>query len=131
MIDMDHFRGVNDTYGRRVGDAVLTEVAARLRAVVRPYDLLGRYGEEEFLVIAPGCDLTTAGQLADRLRRAVGADTIAAYGRSVSVTVSAGVASVVAGGDSAPEALLDAAEEALTRAKSAGRNQVFPVPLAA
>src|SRR5262249_56265107 len=72
LADLDHFKQVNDTRGHLDGDAVLREAARRLRLAVRPYDILGRFGGEEFLAIAPGCDEAGLSALAERLRRSVG-----------------------------------------------------------
>src|SRR5262245_1166148 len=71
LADLDHFKQINDTRGHLVGDAVLREVARRLRQAVRPYDVLGRYGGEEFLAVAPDCDAAGLAALAERLRRSV------------------------------------------------------------
>lgn len=72
LADVDKFKNINDTSGHLSGDAVLREVAGRLRASLRPYDGIGRYGGEEFLVVAPGCDAEGALKLAERLRASVG-----------------------------------------------------------
>ncbi len=68
LLDIDHFKRINDTYGHFAGDAVLRETAARLRSNIRPYDQVGRYGGEEFLVVLPNCDLEQAHQQAERMR---------------------------------------------------------------
>ncbi|HYT91896.1 MAG TPA: diguanylate cyclase [Gemmataceae bacterium] len=123
MADIDHFKLVNDTHGHLIGDEVLRQVAQRLLAVLRPYDTVGRYGGEEFLIVLPGCDLETTMTLAERLRRSVAAEPVTWEGGCVHVTLSLGVdAWDREGGNLA--ALLGSADEALYHAKHAGRNRV-------
>ncbi len=121
LADIDHFKKVNDTRGHVVGDKVLTKTAERLRAGVRTYDGVGRYGGEEFLLVLPGCNLEQTLQKADDLRRAVYAVPIAS---EMYVTVSMGVSSSESLCD--PEVLLKSADDALYRAKDLGRNCVQP-----
>src|SRR5579862_821074 len=71
IADLDHFKGVNDNYGHLIGDAVLREVTRRMKSEVRPYDAVGRYGGEEFLILLPGCDRRAAEDKAEHLRKAV------------------------------------------------------------
>jgi len=125
LFDVDHFKVTNDTYGHLTGDHVLTEVARLVRSITRPYDAVGRYGGEEFLVILPGCDELTAVSHAERLRMAIShAFVKATDGQQVRITASFGV--TVAERDSSPgvDALVQAADTALYRAKNAGRNKV-------
>jgi len=122
MSDLDHFKEINDTYGHAVGDLVLKEAARRMRASTRTYDSIGRYGGEEFLVVAPGCDLAAGVELAERLRACVCASQVAWASGSVAVTVSLGVASSTDATSAA--GLLRSADEALYRAKLSGRNRV-------
>src|ERR1051326_2475504 len=117
MVDVDHFKAINDTYGHLVGDGVLREVSTRLRGSLRTYDSIGRYGGEEFLVIAPGCGAASAQELAERLRRAVGDTAIRYSGRSLPVTISLGVAS--GAGSPARDALLGGSDEAVYAWKAA------------
>jgi two-component system, cell cycle response regulator len=119
MLDIDHFKVINDTHGHDAGDAVLAELATRLGKAVRQVDRLARFGGEEFVVVAPGITLEAAVELAERLRLVVVDETFVGVGR---VTVSLGVAEI-APGESA-EAVLKRADEALYRAKAGGRNQV-------
>lgn len=122
MADLDHFKQINDTLGHQAGDAVLREVASRIGSILRPYDALGRYGGEEFLVMAMGCDQEAASSLAERIRGCVAADPISTPQGPVQVTLSLGVASL--SGDLSLESLIHRADEALYRAKNLGRNLV-------
>jgi two-component system, cell cycle response regulator len=121
MIDVDHFKRVNDTLGHAGGDAVLRQVAERLHRRVRLEDVVGRWGGEEFLVLSDATDAAAAEVLAGRLLAAVSSTPFAIEGTDdVSVTVSIGCA---AGTDDA-EALVRRADDALYEAKSEGRNRV-------
>jgi diguanylate cyclase (GGDEF)-like protein len=124
MVDVDHFKKVNDSRGHAAGDAVLRIIASGISAMVRPYDSVGRYGGEEFLIIAAGCGLGETWELADRVRTHVAGCSIMAGGVAVQVTLSLGVAT----GESATdiEKVLRDADAALYRAKAAGRNRVEP-----
>jgi diguanylate cyclase (GGDEF)-like protein len=123
IADLDHFKRVNDTHGHLTGDAVLRQMADRMRVVLRGYDLIGRYGGEEFLVVLPGCDLAQASQVAERMRQAVAAEPVDAGGVEIPVTVSLGAASAVQPGTDT-FALIKAADDALYRAKANGRNRL-------
>lgn len=122
LADLDHFKQINDTYGHLAGDAVLREAARRMRDAVRPYDCIGRYGGEEFLLVLSNCDTTGAVGLAQRLLQAVSKETIMLAEGEVTVTLSAGVATSGALQDA--ELLVGAADTALYRAKRGGRNRV-------
>jgi diguanylate cyclase (GGDEF)-like protein len=122
LADLDHFKHINDTYGHLAGDAVLRETAHRMRDAIRPYDSIGRYGGEEFLLVLSNCDTIGAAAIAERLLQAVRKDTIVLAEATVSVTLSAGVAT--SGVIQDPEALVGAADAALYRAKRGGRNRV-------
>jgi diguanylate cyclase (GGDEF)-like protein len=121
MADLDHFKRINDTFGHLAGDRVLRQAARRLGEALRPYDTVGRYGGEEFLVVLPGCDAGDATGLAERLRRCVADEPVDWEGCPVPVTVSLGVAASDGAADAA--GLLQTADEALYRAKGAGRNR--------
>jgi diguanylate cyclase (GGDEF)-like protein len=124
MADLDHFKHVNDTYGHLAGDTVLREAAKRMRSSVRPYDAVGRYGGEEFLIVMPGCDISSAKTRAEGLRNAVGKEPVDAPEGMIPVTLSLGI---TVGGGAKPaglEGLLRAADAALYEAKNRGRNQV-------
>lgn len=123
MIDFDHFKSVNDRFGHPVGDAVLREGARRIRSALRGYDVLGRFGGEEFIVLLPQTAFQDAVIVAERVRRAVAESPFAIGERHVPVTVSIGVGGMVAGTPAAAE-LIEAADRALYRAKAQGRDQV-------
>ncbi len=119
MVDVDHFKRINDRYGHSVGDQVLQHVAERLRAMVRDCDLICRYGGEEFCVLLPQTNLDAAKQAGERYRKAI---ETSACG-SISVTVSVGVSAMSLGGHT-PLELLDQSDKALYGAKRGGRNRV-------
>lgn len=125
VVDLDHFKVVNDTYGHLVGDDVLVAVAAAMEGAVREGDVLGRFGGEEFVVLLPGAGVPEAARIAERIRLAVAATEVAVAGRErpLRVTTSLGVASGVSG-ERALEDLLDGADRALYAAKRAGRDRV-------
>jgi diguanylate cyclase (GGDEF)-like protein len=126
MVDLDYFKKINDSYGHMIGDLVLQEVAFRLGGSVRSYDLVGRYGGEEFLVILPGC--TVGGLLTggERLRSMVAERPVETAAGAIAVTVSIGlVSSTICQTSSSSDclSLLRAADAALYNAKSKGRNR--------
>jgi len=127
MADLDHFKSVNDTYGHLAGDAVLSETVQRMQGEVRSYDEVGRYGGEEFLVVLPRCDESTALIVAERIRRAVGQTAMNTSEGLIGVTISVGAA-VNAGSDARGEALIGAADAALYRTKRRGGNSVALAP---
>jgi diguanylate cyclase (GGDEF)-like protein len=124
MIDVDHFKAINDSRGHAAGDNVLRIITSGIAAMVRPYDSVGRYGGEEFLIIAPGCDLAETWELAERVRTHVSSCSIMAGGSDVKVTLSLGVATGTAAADM--EKVLHASDTAMYQAKRAGRNRVEP-----
>lgn len=127
VLDIDYFKPFNDTYGHSVGDNCLRHVAQSLKTwVVRAGDLLARYGGEEFVVILPGSNKDAAVELAETLRKKVASLEIASENSEVSkcLTVSLGVASTIPGEAESPDALFAAADSALYRAKTEGRNCV-------
>ena len=124
MIDVDHFKVINDTRGHAAGDSVLRIIASGIAAVVRPYDSVGRYGGEEFLIVAPGCGQTEACELAERVRSHIAGCNINVGGSQVKVSLSLGVATGKAASD--VDRLLHEADAALYQAKNAGRNRVEP-----
>jgi two-component system cell cycle response regulator len=125
LIDLDHFKQINDTFGHDVGDEVLREFAVRLATNVRAIDLPCRYGGEEFVVIMPDTSLASAERIAERIRLHVAGSPIRVDGgrELLTVTISIGVAAT-SGPDDTPEALLKRADAAVYEAKAAGRNKV-------
>jgi diguanylate cyclase (GGDEF)-like protein len=122
MIDLDHFKTINDNYGHLTGDAVLREAANRIFELMRPYDFVGRYGGEEFLIVLPGCSPGNGIQRAEDFRRIIADRPVPTSFGPLPVTCSLGVAAY----DRAmpPEHLIHQADEALYRAKRLGRNCV-------
>ncbi len=124
LADIDHFKQVNDTLGHVAGDAILREVAGRLRSNVRSYDSVGRYGGEEFLIALPACHRAGARETAERLRRAVGEDPVRHTEGAVHVTLSLGVTTCRPTSSDQLAAIIRTADAALYKAKAKGRNCV-------
>jgi two-component system, cell cycle response regulator len=124
MIDVDHFKRINDAHGHPAGDAVLREMAQLLRETLRTVDSLGRYGGEEFVAVLPHTGPEEARQTAERIRYQVQQRRFHAGESEVRISVSVGMATCPAPGIDTPEALLREADKALYRAKEAGRNRV-------
>ena len=123
LVDVDHFKRVNDSHGHLIGDDVLRALATELRQQVRESDVVGRFGGEEFTVLLPRTDGPGACRIAERLRSSAGLLSVTAADTQISVTISIGVAELGRHGHDLFE-LLAAADLALYRAKAAGRNQV-------
>ncbi|WP_243371081.1 diguanylate cyclase [Geotalea sp. SG265] len=123
MLDLDFFKKINDTWGHPFGDHVLKWVANRMNEVVRAYDIIGRIGGEEFVIISPGTTLDEALVLAERLRETIEQETIEHGEISITLTVSAGIV-LMDKGDITSDDLIRRADAALYRAKQAGRNRV-------
>jgi len=123
LIDVDHFKAINDNHGHDVGDVVLRRVAETLKTTARTQDVICRLGGEEFLVVCPDTDLRAAGQCAERLRAAVNALRVSTGNVVVQVTISLGVAGMEAD-MCGPEAMIKAADRAVYAAKEAGRNRI-------
>ncbi len=123
LLDIDHFKKVNDTYGHPAGDAVLRRVADICRASIRALDLVARFGGEEFAILLPETDIPGALQLAERIREDIAALPVTYGPNTIQVTASLGVAATE-NGDRSSEQLLKAADEMLYAAKQGGRNQV-------
>jgi two-component system, cell cycle response regulator len=129
FIDIDHFKRVNDQYGHGAGDALLELVCSSIQLVLRPYDVLCRYGGEEFVVVARDTSLANAEILAERVRSHIEALRFDVEGGAASVTVSIGVASFCPGvADCEPAPLLEAVDKALYAAKLGGRNRISASP---
>src|SRR5690606_11389095 len=125
MVDADHFKNINDTWGHPCGDACLQFIATTLRdSARRAGDLVARYGGEEFVLLLPTTDLAGATALAERMRQLVDEQGFVWKDTRIPVTVSIGVASCTPGQDSSFEQLIQQADEALYEAKATGRNRV-------
>jgi two-component system cell cycle response regulator len=124
ILDIDHFKSVNDTYGHDAGDEVLKNFARRMRRVVRSADLICRLGGEEFVIVMPDTPLAIATRVAERVRATIQSEPfcIDATGRTIPVTASIGIAE--RGREANPDALLRRADKALYESKNAGRNRV-------
>lgn len=123
MIDLDFFKKTNDTYGHVVGDFVLRHVASRIQASVRDFDMVGRFGGEEFVIIMTNADLELAKVIAERVRKGVMDTPLHLKELSIRVTISLGVATLRKG--ERKEALLERADAAMYEAKRSGRNRVM------
>jgi diguanylate cyclase (GGDEF)-like protein len=123
LIDIDHFKQVNDTLGHPFGDQVLRRTSTRMKAGLRRYDILGRIGGEEFLIISPGATLEDATALAERIRSQISSMKVVEGDKECSVTISIGVTSLSAL-DNTPDILMRKADAFLYRAKEQGRNRV-------
>jgi two-component system, cell cycle response regulator len=127
LADIDHFKAVNDRLGHLVGDEVLKEVARRLRAGLRPYDRVGRFGGEEFLIVMPACDLVPAFTRADQIRGLISGQPMLTNGGSTTVTLSMGITAVTGTKQADVQAVLRQADLGLYQAKRKGRNRVEQV----
>jgi diguanylate cyclase (GGDEF)-like protein len=122
VVDVDHFKNINDTHGHLAGDAVLRQVAEVLQAAMRKEDVVARFGGEEFVVIARSTDLAGASRFAERIRRQI-EERVCSFERlELQVTASIGIAEL--GAEGGAQDLLDAADRALYQAKASGRNTI-------
>ena len=122
VIDLDHFKRINDTWGHKAGDDVLRSFVAVTSSVVRNEDVIGRLGGEEFCVYLPETSLADAGDVANRIRRACAGDAVASGGQVIHYTASIGVARYEA--NEMPDAVIHRADQIMYRAKNLGRNRV-------
>jgi diguanylate cyclase (GGDEF)-like protein len=120
MADLDHFKVINDTHGHVTGDKVLTEVAARIRAALREFDVVGRFGGEEFVIMLENTSHHTAQLIAERVRSRIGTEPINVGGKSLRLTISQGLSVRRDGDDS--QSLLSRADAAMYKAKQGGRD---------
>ncbi len=123
MLDVDHFKRINDAAGHAGGDLVLVEVCRRINAALRPEDSLARLGGEEFGVLLPGCEGEAAREVAERIRRRIAEVPVLIEGEHYPISVSIGVVASLAG-EGTPELLMEAADRHLYAAKAQGRNRV-------
>jgi two-component system, cell cycle response regulator len=132
MVDLDYFKNVNDEHGHIAGDTVLRELGVRLVTSLRKYDLVGRYGGEEFLVVLPNCSASNLTTIAQRLRSFIASSPMQTSAGPLAITASVGVVSTVYGRQPPMdfETLLGLADEALYAAKAKGRNRVEVAGLA-
>jgi diguanylate cyclase (GGDEF)-like protein len=124
LLDIDHFKKVNDTYGHQEGDNVLVAVAKLVKSMVRRYDIAARYGGEEFVVVLPETSLQNAVQFAERCRTGVQEISFPGVLKNMALTVSLGVATYPSGKIDCVDSLFRQTDEALYRAKQSGRNRV-------
>lgn len=124
LADVDHFKRVNDSLGHAAGDEVLKEVSRRLKLDLRPYDTVGRYGGEEFLIILPGCEVEAGARRADGIRHLVGKDKISTDFGVIATTISMGVSCTIARREHPVADFLREADLSLYAAKKNGRNRV-------
>jgi diguanylate cyclase (GGDEF)-like protein len=124
MLDLDHFKKINDRYGHLVGDEVLKETAQRIRATTRAYDLVGRLGGEEFVIVHPDAEYTQAKSIACRIWEAIRAQPYAIEGNRIRVGASLGVASMDLTSEADLTPALQRADRALYNAKKSGRDRV-------
>jgi len=124
LCDVDHFKNVNDTLGHLFGDEALREIGRRLRAQLRVYDGVGRYGGEEFLMVLPSCDLPNALLRANELREIIANTPVVCSGEEKLITMSMGVAVSACEGKNEVEMLLNQADAGLYKAKEKGRNRI-------
>ena len=129
MIDIDHFKNINDTHGHAAGDTVLSSLAHRIAGNMRGFDLVARYGGEEFVAVLPDTTVEVAQQVANRLCETIAHDPfpIGNEGVRATVTLSVGIAHALGANDT-PEAIIERADLALYKAKSLGRNRVICSP---
>jgi len=127
ILDLDHFKAINDTYGHLSGDAVLRECMHRVKLTIREYDSVGRFGGEEFIVVLPGANDGDAFSVAERIRLRIKEKAVDVEGISISFTASQGVAT--SNGDTTVDEMIAMADQALYRAKENGRNRVEKAPV--
>jgi two-component system cell cycle response regulator len=128
ICDIDHFKQINDVHGHLVGDLVLQQVSTRLQELIRPYDAVGRYGGEEFLIVLGRCDVAGLKKRAEEVREGISHSPFLTDSGPISVSLSVGAITIEDWNKSTPiEPLLKEADAALYRAKAAGRNRVVYV----
>jgi two-component system cell cycle response regulator len=124
IMDIDHFKRINDTYGHQEGDAVLCKVACLFRKELRDYDVAARFGGEEFIAVVPETSLTEAASIAERIRKSIEGVVFKGNGEYLKITVSLGISTYPAPEINSPDDLIREADKALYRAKTNGRNRI-------
>jgi diguanylate cyclase (GGDEF)-like protein len=124
LIDFDHFKKINDTYGHLIGDAVLKEFVQIMKLQLRSYDLFGRFGGEEFVILLPETDKKDAEEVSDRLRHIIEMQPFAIDGNKISYTISIGAVALIPDHNTTIDLMFTCADRALYRAKDNGRNKV-------
>lgn len=127
IMDIDHFKTVNDTYGHQQGDSVLCKVAALFQRVLRDYDIAARFGGEEFIAVIPEASLSEACKIAERIRKSIEEMKFNVGTKNIRVTASFGVSACPAEGINSAESMIREADKALYSAKINGRNRVEPI----
>jgi two-component system, cell cycle response regulator len=128
LLDLDHFKNINDSHGHATGDEVLKQTGARLRDVLRTYDVVGRWGGEEFLLVLPGAGARDCATVTERVRIAFDASPFETAGGRLGVTASIGAATLTVGSREQSDAFVGRADAALYDAKRSGRNRVCAAP---
>ena len=123
MADLDHFKKINDTFGHAAGDAVLVEVAQRMRKALRIYDTVGRYGGEEFLLMLPGCEVDEARLIANRILNSINSQPVMFQNTAIAVTISLGLTINKIGEHTDLTDIVQTADSAMYQAKQNGRNR--------
>jgi len=125
LLDLDHFKKINDTYGHLAGDEVLKNASQLIQSAIRPYDRVGRYGGEEFIIILPDADIEESTIVAERIRKSINNATITTSEGDLNVTVSLGVTAINKDYDKDNlDCIIKTADTALYTAKNSGRNRV-------
>ncbi|RRR71750.1 MAG: diguanylate cyclase [Candidatus Viridilinea halotolerans] len=126
LLDLDEFKAINDSYGHMAGDVALRHVGQRITSTVRPYDWVGRWGGEEFLIVLPAADMAQAFAVAERVRSSIAAEALSLDNeQQVTLTLSGGVTSSAGRDDVSVDTLFAEADKALYSAKHAGRNRIM------
>ncbi|MCG8670874.1 MAG: GGDEF domain-containing protein [Pseudomonadales bacterium] len=124
MIDLDHFKKLNDEHGHKMGDKALEVAAQVLQSALRNTDYLGRYGGEEFAAILPNCNVGAAREVAERCRQAIESTIVTYNGVEINLTTSVGVTTVIKSANVSADTIIERADKALYRSKGEGRNKV-------
>jgi diguanylate cyclase (GGDEF)-like protein/PAS domain S-box-containing protein len=125
ILDVDHFKNINDTYGHATGDDVLQNLAKKCGEQLRSFDLMARYGGDEFILMLPETETDMACQTAERLRQVIESNRVATSSGPLQITISFGIATLNEGDDISLDQLIDRADQALYQAKNSGRNQIY------